>query len=149
MNRIMLFLTIVSLAPFTSSCKSAPSKTTVSCENIFTLVSDFNKRFPEQGDYMEFILIGSYKTYYYPQENGCTCHYHLEFRTGEIIDDWGTYSSDGHTLLMEFPNAGVRAPVFTLYHSPTIDFFLVDELEFGGKTYNVVYQARYWASARG
>ena len=121
----------------------------VLCENYFTLVDDFDHKFPDQGDYMVFIKNGYYETFYYNQENRYNCHYHLEYKNGIILDEWGMYFIDGNVLNMKYENIGEKKPYFIKYHSPTIDFHIVDSLEHEGKVYKIVYQARYLFSARG
>lgn len=115
----------------------------VLCENYFTLVSDFDHRFPEQDDYMSFIESGYYETFYYNQEDGFNCHYHLEYKDGTIIDDWGNYTINGETFIMVYKSIGEKRPYFMLYHSPTIDFHIIDTLNYDNKEYKIVYQARY------
>lgn len=133
-----------------SSCQfSDKSARDVVCENYFALVSDFNHKFPNQGDYMEFLKSGYYETFYYNRESGYNCHYHLEYKSGVVVDEWGTYISDGKTLKMKYANAGEKNPYFMYYHSPTIDFHIIDALEYEGEEYKIVYQARYLYSARG
>lgn len=121
----------------------------VVCENYFTLVNDFDHRFPDQDDYMAFIKSGYYETFYFEQDNGYNCHYHLEYQNGTIIDDWGNYTSDGKTLNMKYSKIGDKNPYFMTYHSPTIDFHIIDTVEHDGKEYHIVYQARYLYSADG
>lgn len=133
-----------------SSCQfSDKSARDVVCENYFTLVSDFNHKFPDQGDYMEFLKSGYYETFYYSQDNGYSCHYHLEYINGVIVDDWGTYITDGKYLSMKYDIIGEKNPYFMFYYSSTIDFHIIDTLEYGGEDYKIVYQARYLYSARG
>ena len=125
------------------------SNRTVICENYFHLVSDFNHRFPDQGNYMEFLKSGYYETFYDNQDNGFNCHYHLEYKNGAIIDEWGNYTSNGNSLKMIYETVGEKNPYFMCYSSPTIDFHIIDTLEYEGKEYKIVYQARYLYSAKG
>ena len=45
---------------------------------------------------------------------------------------------------MTFDNGMNKTPSFALYASPTIDFHIIDTLDYNEKTYNIVYQARYY-----
>ena len=121
----------------------------VLCENFFTLVGDFNHKFPEQGDYMLFIKCGYYETFYYKKHNGYNCHYHLEYKNGIILDEWGHYACDGDVLYMTYENIGEKRPYFVKYYSPTIDFHIIDTIEYEGEVFKIVYQARYLYSAKG
>ena len=149
-RRVFYVQTLALLGFLMSACSSSTgSKNYFVCENVFNLVSDFNHRYPEQGDYMSFIAKSSYRTYYDAQANGFNCRYYFEFKSGEIIEEWGTYACDGKTLKVTLNNGEVKKPVFTLYHSPTIDFFIIDDLIYEGQSYKLVYQAQYIITARG
>ena len=140
----------VSLVMFGCSSHGVHRESTFLCENVFTLRSDFDHRFPEQPNYMDSILKrGFYQTYYYTQDNGFNCHYYLEYSNGTIIDEWGMYICDGTFLYVSLPSVGIKRPRFALYHSPTIDFFIIDELREGDITYNLVYQAQYIITTKG
>jgi len=150
MNKKYLVMLLLLPSMFLSSCQFKDSGSRkVLCENYFTLVGDFNHKFPDQDDYMTFLKSGYYETFYLNQENGFNCHYHLEYKNGIILDEWGTYVSDGNILYMKYESIGEKKPYFLKYHSPTIDFHIVDTLKYKGKEYKIVYQARYLYSARG
>ncbi len=121
----------------------------VRCENLFTLVSDFDHRYPNQDDYMLFLKNGYYETFYYKQENGFDCHYRLEYQNGYVIDEWGNYMSDGKVIEVYFAYQHNKTLTFSYYHSPTIDFHIIDTLKYNDKEYKIVYQGRYIITSKG
>ena len=141
---ITLILLLISGCQFQDS-----SSKVVLCENYFVLTSDFNHRFPDQDNYMVFIKNGYYETFYSNQKNGYNCHYYLEFMNGDYLDEWGTYFCDGVSLTISFSKLGEKKLTFCNYASSTIDFHLIDTMNYDGKEYFLVYQARYLYSAKG
>ena len=150
LKKIFMFLTL--LLPLTGCSWNSTSYSDVWCENRFNLTSDFNHRYPEQPNYLDFIESSYYETFY-----DKTCHYYIKFKPGyndgKTIDVYGTYTTTLQKFNMAFPGISSRTPEFYLYHSPTIDFHIIDDLVITGQSYTrpfkIVYQAMYLYSARG
>lgn len=117
----------------------------VFCENYFNMTNDFKNWFPDQEDYRNFISQSYYETFI----NDKKCHYYIKYKDGTEVDTWGIYTMTTSQFNMVFDNGMNKTPSFVLYASPTIDFHIIDTLDYNGKTYSIVYQARYLYSAKG
>lgn len=143
-----LFFT--SLVIFTTSCTFKGYSTNMYlCENMFFLTNDFNKRFPEQGNYFDFIKSSYVFMYYYDDLNNNNFHYFLEYKDDTIIDEWGTYETDGKNVHVFLNNGNKLDFVYSYYNSPTIDYILLGKITHNENSYHLVYNALYLYSTKG
>lgn len=142
---------LLSLLLLSSCTFRGYSGSTFRCENHFMLGTDYKHAYVEEGDYSTFINTNNsyFDTYYYVNDDGYDCHYHLEYKNGEIVDKWGTYSTTNKNINVELQDGSKMNFEFSLYGSPSIDFIIICTTEYEGHIYHLIYCGYYIFSARG
>ena len=119
-----------------------------SCENHFTLSSDFRHKY-EDNDYFSFISDGYLDVYYDNNKEGNNCHYYLKYKDGTTIDEWGNSVTTSSSITINTKTIKNMSFKFDLYNSPTIDYIIISNLIYGNKEYHLIYVGRYIYSANG
>ncbi len=146
-KRSLLLLFVLSLL-CTGCSFNTFSNNRAFCENHFSLTSDFNKVYVDEGNYLDFLSTNSYiDTYYYKNDNGFNIHYYLEFLDGSVVDKWGNYEIHASFLNASFPDDTEMSFEFSYYNSPTIDYILISPIEIDNNVHHLVYSARYYYSS--
>ena len=144
---ISLFLLVLSISSCSYDSKHSYS---VTMENHFTLIEDRYHWFPDQINYFSFIKNAYIDTYYYPNEDGYTVHYHMEYVKDDIVnDDYGTYEIKDNTIYLYLNKLGKTPLTFNHNRDTTVDYLLIGYTYYEEKYYYLIFEADYSVTAKG
>ena len=144
-----LFLLLLLVVPLSGCSYDSIHENKMMIENHFTLVGDTFNWFPHQPDYFDFLKSGYIDTYCYPDENGYTVHYFMEYLKEGVVEDYGTYDFEDGMLHLSLNTLGNKYLTFNHSQYTTVDYLLVGTITYEKFYYYLVYEARYQITAKG